>query len=87
MDENKKEIIKGFFVGDTVILESETELTKSQNLKPGTIGIVSINDTKETLDGWKVVDLEKRFQEAIGNLSKEEVDNLMRDLIKLNKKT
>ena len=31
--ENRKEIIKGYFVGDIVMLERETKLTKKENIQ------------------------------------------------------
>jgi len=80
---NKKEIIPGFFVGDTVILKRETEMTKSQKFKIGTIGVVSEFDNEESLDGWEVVDYEKRFKEALDEMSTEEISKLFERLVEL----
>jgi hypothetical protein len=80
---NKKEIIPGFFVGDTVILERQTEKTESQGLKLGTLAVVSEADDAESLDGWKVVDYEKRFKEALDKMSEEEVSSLFNRLKEL----
>ena len=67
----RKEITKGYFVGDTVILMEETEETKRLGFEKGVVGIVSKNDTKETLKGWKVVDYEKNFKEAVDKMNPE----------------
>ena len=83
---NKKiEIIKDLFVGDTVILKEETELTKKQNLKTGTIGIVSNEDNDETLKGWEKVNLEEVFKEEIDKMSPEKIKELFDELVKIGK--
>jgi hypothetical protein len=80
---NRKEIIPGFFVGDTVILKRETEITKMQKFKLGTVGVVSEFDDKESLDGWEVVDYEKRFKEALDEMPPEEISKLFQRLVEL----
>lgn len=83
---NKKiEIIKDLFVGDTVILKEETELTKKQNLTIGTIGIVSNEDNGETLKGWEKVNLEEVFKEEIDKMSPEKIKELFDELVKVGK--
>ena len=83
---NKKiEIIKDLFVGDTVILKEETELTKKQNLTIGTIGIVSNEDNNETLKGWEKVNLEEVFKEEIDKMSPEKIKELFDELVKIGK--
>jgi hypothetical protein len=83
---NKKiEIIKDLFVGDTVILKEETELTKKQNLTIGTIGIVSNEDNDETLKGWEKVNLEEVFKEEIDKMSPEKIKELFDELVKIGK--
>jgi hypothetical protein len=83
---NKKiEIIKDLFVGDTVILKEETELTKKQNLTTGTIGIVSNEDNDETLKGWEKVNLEEVFKEEIDKMSPEKIKELFDELVKIGK--
>jgi hypothetical protein len=79
----KKEIIPGFFVGDTVILKRETEATKSQQTKLGTIAVVSESDNEESLEGWEVVDYEKRFKEALDEMPPEEISKLFERLVEL----
>ena len=59
--ENRKEIIKGYFVGDIVMLEKETKITIKDKIQIGTIGTVSEGDNKKSLEGWVVIDLKKRF--------------------------
>ena len=81
--ENGKEIVKGYFVGDVVMLEKETEITKKQNLKIGTIGTVSEDDNQQSLEGWKVIDLKIRFKEAIDKLEPEKIKELMEGLTKI----
>jgi hypothetical protein len=83
---NKKiEIIKDLFVGDTVILKEETELTKKQNLTLGTVGIVSNEDNEETLKGWEKVNLEEVFKEEIEKMSPEKIKELFDELVKIGK--
>ena len=83
---NKKiEIIKDLFVGDTVILKEETELTKKQNLTTGTIGIVSNEDNDETLKGLEKVNLEEVFKEEIDKMSPEKIKELFDELVKIGK--
>jgi hypothetical protein len=81
--ENRKEIIKGYFVGDIVMLERETKLTKKENIQIGTIGTVSEEDNKKSLEGWTVIDLKKRFKEAIDKLEPEKIKDLMEGLTKI----
>jgi hypothetical protein len=81
--ENRKEIIKGYFVGDIVMLERETKLTKKENIQIGTIGTVSKEDNKKSLEGWTVIDLKKRFKEAIDKLEPEKIKDLMEGLTKI----
>lgn len=81
----RKEITKGYFVGDTVILMEETEETKRLGFEKGVVGIVSKNDTKETLKGWKVVDYEKNFKEAVDKMNPEEVGELFAKLVEIGK--
>ena len=83
---NKKiEIIKDLFVGDTVILKEETELTKKQNLTIGTIGIVSNEDNNETLKGWEKVNLEEVFKEEIDKMSPEKIKEIFDEVVKIGK--
>lgn len=79
----EKEIIPGFKVGDTVILDRETSDTKSKGIPVGSIGVVSLNDNKKTLEGWRVIDLESRFKEAVDKLKPEEVDEIFKKLVDL----
>jgi hypothetical protein len=81
--ENRKEIIKGYFVGDIVMLEKETKITKKDKIQIGTIGTVSEGDNKKSLEGWTVIDLKKRFKEAIDKLEPEKIKDLMEGLTKI----
>lgn len=79
----EKEIIPGFKVGDTVILEKETAETKLKGVQVGTVGVVTLEDNKKTLEGWKVIDLESRFKEAVDKLSPDEVSEIFKRLVDL----
>ncbi len=83
--ETRKEIVPGYFLGDTVILKEETELTKRQNLKLGTIGYVSKVDNKETLNGWLRIDLDNGFKKEIDKMSPEKISELYNQLVKIGK--
>tara|TARA_B110000503_G_C7117049_1_gene400863 strand:+ start:37 stop:345 length:309 start_codon:yes stop_codon:yes gene_type:complete len=80
----KKEIIEGYFVGDTVFLKEETEFSKKNNFKINTIGIVSKNDTKESLEGWKVVDFDKRISEIVDNMEPDKIKELYSRLLEIS---
>lgn len=82
---NQKEIIENYFVGDTVILKKETNLTQKQNIKLGAIGIVSDEDNKETLEGWEKVNLEEEFKKEIDNMSPDKIEKLFNDLVQIGK--
>lgn len=81
----RQEIIPGHFLGDTVILKEETELTKKQNLKLGTIGFVSKDDNKETLNGWLKIDVDDGFRKEIDKMSPEKISELYNQLVKIGK--
>jgi hypothetical protein len=81
--ENRKEIIEGYFVGDVVLLEKETEDSKKLKITIGTIGTISEDDTEKTLEGWKVIDLKTRFKEAIDKMEPEKIKDLMEGLTKI----
>jgi hypothetical protein len=86
MKENNKkiEIIEGYFVGDTVFLKEETEFSKKNNFKINTVAVVSKNDTKESLEGWKVVDFDKRIGEAIDNMEPAKIKELYSRLLEIS---
>ena len=48
MTQKTKEVLPGFFVGDTVILKEETDLTKKRNIK-----LLCRIDTIKELDYYK----------------------------------
>lgn len=83
--EIRQEIIPGYSLGDTVILKEETELTKKQNIKLGTVGFVSNSDNKETLNGWIKVDVDNGFKEEIDKMSPEKISELYNQLVKIGK--
>lgn len=84
-EKERQEVFDGYFVGDTVILKEETELTKKQNFKLGTIAVVSKNDTKESLKGWSKVNLEEEFRKEIEKMSPETIKELYDKLAKIGK--
>jgi acyl carrier protein len=82
--ENRKEIIEGYFVGDSVILKKETGDSKKLKIPIGTIGTVSEYDTKKTLEGWKVIDLKKMIEvdkTKIYNLNIEEISQIVHSFL------
>jgi hypothetical protein len=81
--EEKNEIIPGYFVGDTVLLYEHTELTNGLTL--GTIGVVSKDDTIETLKGWKVIDYEKNIKEVLDTKTPEEIKEIFNRLVDIGK--
>tara|TARA_Y100000389_G_scaffold71251_1_gene67981 strand:+ start:2488 stop:2793 length:306 start_codon:yes stop_codon:yes gene_type:complete len=85
MDNKKLQIIPGYFVGDTVILKEETDLTKNNKIKIGAIGIVSSKDNKNTLKGWHKVNLEDEFRKEIDKMSPEKVKELYSSLAAMGK--
>ena len=86
MEENKKlQIMPGYFVGDTVILKEETDLTNKNNIKVGAIGIVSPKDNENTLKGWDKVNLEDEFKQEIDKMSPERVKELYDSLAAMGK--
>jgi hypothetical protein len=81
--EERKEVIPGYFVGDTVLLYEHTENTKSLTL--GTVGVVSENDNEETLKGWKVVNYEKKIKEVLDEKTPEEIKEIFNRLVDIGK--
>jgi hypothetical protein len=81
----RKEIIPGYLLGDTVILKEETELTRNKNIKLGTVGFVSKDDNEKTLRGWLRVDVDKGFKEEIDKMSPDKVEELYNQLVKIGK--
>jgi hypothetical protein len=79
--EEKKEIIKGYFVGDTVYLKEETDYSKKNGFKLNSVGIVSKNDNEESLKGWVVIDYEKRIREAVDKMKPEEIKKIYSDIV------
>tara|TARA_R110001592_G_scaffold266016_3_gene531644 strand:- start:887 stop:1198 length:312 start_codon:yes stop_codon:yes gene_type:complete len=84
-NKEKVEISPGFFVGETVILLEETELTKVNKIKIGTVGIVSKNDNLKTLKGWKTINIEEGFKSEIDKMTPEKIDELYNHLSKIGK--
>lgn len=82
---NKKEIIPGYFVGETVILEEHNSFTKESDIKLGTVGVISEDDDENTLKGWKVVNYEKRFKEEIDKMSPDKIKELFTKLEQIGK--
>tara|TARA_B100000963_G_scaffold359405_1_gene386678 strand:+ start:3847 stop:4152 length:306 start_codon:yes stop_codon:yes gene_type:complete len=85
MTQKTKEVLPGFFVGDTVILKEETDLTKKRNIKLGTIGIVSPTDNKEELKGWYKINLKDEFKKEIDKMSPEKIKELYERLSAMGK--
>jgi hypothetical protein len=86
MKKKKKEITKGYFLGDTVLLKEETEFSKKNGFKLNDIGIVSKSDTKESLQGWKVIDYEKRISEIVDNMEPEKIVELYKGISEMMEK-
>lgn len=84
-EKERKEIFDGYFVGDTVILKEETELTKKHNFKLGAVAVVSKNDTEESLKGWNKVNLEEEFKKEIDQMTPEKIKELYDKLAKIGK--
>lgn len=82
-NKNKKEVIPGYFVDDTVILHEHTKDTKGITL--GTIAIVSEDDNEETLKGWKVVNYEKKIKEVLDEKSPQEIKEIFNRLVDIGK--
>jgi hypothetical protein len=80
---NAKEVIPGFRVGDTVILEKETDITRENNIKPGTLGVVTEDDNSSTLEGWEVVDLSGKLKKTLDDMTPEKVHQLYDELIQI----
>lgn len=78
-----KEVIPGYCIGDTVILYEHTDLTKEFTL--GTIAVVSEEDNKDTLKGWKVVNYEKKIKEALDDKKPEEIREIFNRLVDIGK--
>jgi hypothetical protein len=79
--ENRKEIIEGYFVGDSVILRKETGDSKKLKIPIGTIGTVSENDTKKTLEGWDLKKLIEVDKTKIYNLNIEEISQIVHSFL------
>lgn len=78
---NKKEIISGFFVGDTVILKEETEFSKNQGFKVGDVGVVSKKDNEESLSGWEFFDYEKHIEETLKKLDSNQIEEMFSKIV------
>ncbi len=85
-DNEKQKIIEGYFVGDTVHLIKETEYSKKLGFKINSVAVVSKNDTKETLEGWKVIDYEKRISEIVDNMEPEKIIELHKNISEMMEK-
>jgi hypothetical protein len=80
---NRKEIINGFFIGDTVILKEETEFSKNKNFKIGDVGIISKDDNEETLKGWEVFNYKKHIEETLQKLESNQIDKIFSELVNI----
>ena len=83
-ESEKQKIIEGYFVGDTVHLIKETEYSKKSGFKINSVAVVSKDDTKETLEGWKVIDYDKRIKEIVGKMNPENIKELYKNLTELS---
>ncbi len=78
---NKKEIVNGFFVGDTVILKEETGFSKKQNFKIGDVGIVTKEDNEESLMGWEIFDYNNSIENALEKLDSNQIEEIFSKLV------
>lgn len=84
MNTNKrKEVVKGFFTGDTVILKKETKFSKEQGFKLGDVGIVSKNDNEESLEGWEVFNYTKQIEETLENFDSNQIENIFSKIVNI----
>ena len=79
----RKEIISGFFAGDTVILKEETEFSKNQGFKIGDVGIISKEDNEETLRGWEVFDYKNHIEETLQNLDSNQIEEIFSQIVNI----
>jgi hypothetical protein len=77
----RKEIINGFFIGDTVMLKKETEFSKKQGYKIGDIGIISKEDNQETLEGWKVFNYKQHIEETLQKLDSNQIEDIFSKIV------
>jgi hypothetical protein len=82
-EKKRKEIFNGIFVGDTVILEKETDFSKEKGFKIGDVGIVSEKDNKESIEGWRLIDYEKTISQTLEKLKPEEVDDIFKQIVNI----
>jgi len=79
----RKEIISGFFVGDTVILKEETEFSKNQGFNIGDVGIISKEDNEKTLKGWEVFDYKNHIEETLQKLDSNQIEEIFSQLVNM----
>jgi hypothetical protein len=77
----RKEIINGFFVGDTVMLKGETEFSKEQGFNIGDVGIVSKEDNEESLKGWEVFNYKQHIEETLQKLDSNQIDDIFSKIV------
>jgi hypothetical protein len=77
----RKEIINGFFVGDTVMLKEETEFSKEQGFNIGDVGIVSKEDSEESLKGWEVFDYKQHIEDTLQKLDSNQIDDIFTKIV------
>jgi hypothetical protein len=81
--DNRREVINGFFVGDTVILKEGTEFSKNKGFKIGDVGIISKDDNEETLKGWEVFDYKKHIEETLQKLDSNQIEEIFSQLVNI----
>lgn len=77
----RKEIINGFFVGDTVILKEETKLSKECGFNIGDVGVVSKKDSEESLKGWQVFDYKQHIEDTLQKLDSNQIENIFSKIV------
>jgi hypothetical protein len=77
----RKEIINGFFVGDTVMLKEETEFSKEQGFNIGDVGIVSKEDNEESLKGWEVFDYKQHIEDTLQKLDSNQIEDIFSKIV------
>lgn len=77
----RKEIINGFFAGDTVMLKEETEFSKEQGFNIGDVGIVSKEDNEESLKGWEVFDYKQHIEDTLQKLDSNQIEDIFSKIV------